>query len=658
MRIRENINIKMIQKPQKLQLSLTIQFAVFFIIIAGMIYYYFSQKFEEEVLDKFKFKAEMITKFLEQNPQFFWTNRIDDKTQLIQLMFLNEINYVVLENNNGQLVDAVNLDLAEHYLYVAANVNDNISFDETIYRVVMPVNQNKVQQGKAYFGFNAGTVATELKRKTLLTALFSLSILLAGMVFTYFLSSISFRPITKLISALSKSDIKERKILLTKFKNNEIGILAQKIYDILNELDKSSSEVTNLNEKLKDVFREKIYELDAEINQRKRAESFLRKSEEQFKLLFENAPIGMFIISNEGKTLRANKAFCNTIGYDYHEILGAPIKYIFNSSKSGDVKSTFQLILENENLDTECNLIKRDGRKITVILKAIKISDDNGELKNTLIQVLDITAIKKAQSEILLALDKAKESDRLKSAFLAQMSHEIRTPLNVILPSIPLIADEMNNKDEEMLGILASVENAGKRLQRTIDMILSMSAVQSGNYKPRFENFSLADEIKNLSKEFISITKEKGLQLFFSNSSSNSEIAADKYTVNQIFQNLIGNAVKYTHKGQISISVEDYDKNKVIVKVEDTGIGISSKYIKNLFSPFSQEDAGQTRKYEGNGLGLALVKEYVRINNGEISVQSEKNKGSVFSVIFEKRIQNQFFEQKKFLMNEVKTLLN
>lgn len=648
----------MIQKPQKLQLSLTIQFAVFFIIIAGMIYYYFSQKFEEEVLDKFKFKAEMITKFLEQNPQFFWTNRIDDKTQLIQLMFLNEINYVVLENNNGQLVDAVNLDLAEHYLYVAANVNDNISFDETIYRVVMPVNQNKVQQGKAYFGFNAGTVATELKRKTLLTALFSLSILLAGMVFTYFLSSISFRPITKLISALSKSDIKERKILLTKFKNNEIGILAQKIYDILNELDKSSSEVTNLNEKLKDVFREKIYELDAEINQRKRAESFLRKSEEQFKLLFENAPIGMFIISNEGKTLRANKAFCNTIGYDYHEILGAPIKYIFNSSKSGDVKSTFQLILENENLDTECNLIKRDGRKITVILKAIKISDDNGELKNTLIQVLDITAIKKAQSEILLALDKAKESDRLKSAFLAQMSHEIRTPLNVILPSIPLIADEMNNKDEEMLGILASVENAGKRLQRTIDMILSMSAVQSGNYKPRFENFSLADEIKNLSKEFISITKEKGLQLFFSNSSSNSEIAADKYTVNQIFQNLIGNAVKYTHKGQISISVEDYDKNKVIVKVEDTGIGISSKYIKNLFSPFSQEDAGQTRKYEGNGLGLALVKEYVRINNGEISVQSEKNKGSVFSVIFEKRIQNQFFEQKKFLMNEVKTLLN
>jgi len=648
----------MIQKPQKLQLSLTIQFAAFFIIVAGLIYYYFSQKFEEEVLDKFKFKAEMITKFLEQNPQFFWTNRIEDKTQLIQLMFLNEINYLVLENNNGALVDAVNLDQAEHYLYVAANDNDNISFDETVYRVVMPVNQDNVQQGKAYLGFNAGSIATELKRKTLLTALFSLSILLAGMVFTFFLSSISFRPITRLISALSKADIKEQKLLLSKFKNNEIGILAQKIYDILNELDKSSSEVNNLNEKLKDVFRDKIYELDVEINQRKRAESSLKKSEEQFKLLFENAPIGMFIISSDGKALKANKAFCNTIGYDFHEIIGVHIKYIFSGNKSVDVKSSFQLILENDSLDTECNLIKRDGRKITVILKAIKISDETGELRNTLIQVLDITAIKKAQSEILLALDKAKESDRLKSAFLAQMSHEIRTPLNVILPSIPIIADELNNKDEEILSILNSVENAGKRLQRTIDMILSMSAVQSGNYKPRFENFNLADDIKNLSKEFISVTKEKGLQLFFSNSCSDSEIAADRYTVNQIFQNLIGNAVKYTHKGHISISIENYQRNKLIVKVEDTGIGISSKYIKNLFSPFSQEDAGQTRKYEGNGLGLALVKEYVKVNNGEIGVQSEKNKGTVFSVVFERRIQNPSFEQKKYLINEVKTLLN
>jgi signal transduction histidine kinase len=189
-------------------------------------------------------------------------------------------------------------------------------------------------------------------------------------------------------------------------------------------------------------------------------------------------------------------------------------------------------------------------------------------------------------------------------------------------------------------------------------MILSLSAVQSGTYKPKFENFMLADDIKNLAREFIPITKEKGLQIYFTNKTVNSEISADRYTINQIFQNLIGNAVKYTHKGNITITVEDYQKNRVIVKVEDTGIGIGSKYVKNLFAPFSQEDTGRTRKYEGNGLGLALVKEYVQINNGEISVESEKNVGSTFSVHFEKSINVSLNVQEKMTLTEVKTLLS
>lgn len=644
---------KLVYKPQKIQLSLTIQFAAFFIIVAGLIYYYVSQKFEEEVLDKYKFKAGMLTEFLQRNPKYFSGYGIDDKTQLIQLMSLNDAPYIVLEDKRGRLIDAVNLDVAEYYLYIAANNDDNISFDETIYRVVMPITINRVQEGKAYIGFNAGLVASELKKKTLLTALFSLSILLAGMVFTYFLSSISFKPITKLISALSKSDIKEQKNLLSKFKNNEIGILAQKIYNILNELDKSSSEVNNLNEKINEIFREKISELDIEINHRKKAESFLKKTEEMFRQFFENAPIGMLIISPEGKIVKANKAFSHTVGYDELEIIGAPTKNFFDSNHSPKVKSTYQLIMENDNLDIECNLSKRDGRKITALIKTIKVNDEDGEPINTLLQVLDITQIKKVQAELIHALDKAKESDRLKSAFLAQMSHEIRTPLNVILPSIPILADEIGNKDIELVTILNAVGNASKRLQRTIDMILSMSAVQSGNYKARFETFNLAEDLENLTEEFRRVIDEKGLKLSFINKSSNPEISADRYTVGQVFQNLIGNAVKYTHSGEINVTLEDSGQNKLIVKVKDTGIGISEKYLKNLFSPFSQEDAGQTRKYEGNGLGLALVKEYATLNKGQISVQSEKNKGSVFSVVFERKLIVSNFEEQKIALSEI-----
>jgi signal transduction histidine kinase len=267
--------------------------------------------------------------------------------------------------------------------------------------------------------------------------------------------------------------------------------------------------------------------------------------------------------------------------------------------------------------------------------------------------VLDITQIKRVQAELETALDKAKESDRLKSAFLAQMSHEIRTPLNVILPAIPIIADEIGMKDTEMVSILNAVDNAGKRLHRTIDMILSMSAVQSGNYKAKFEKFNLAEDLKSLTKEFTNLGKEKGLEIFFTNNSSGSEISADRYTIGHVFQNLIGNAVKYTQRGHVSVTIDDYEDNRLIIKVEDTGIGMSEKYLKNLFTPFSQEDAGQTRKYEGNGLGLALVKEYVTLNKGIITVQSEKNKGSLFSVIFEKKIIKVTPENKHLMLNEV-----
>lgn len=644
----------MINKPQKLQLSLTIQFAIFFILLAAFVYYVFSRGFEENVYEKFNSKSEIVVRYIEQNPQIFSNGKITVKNELIQLLHLNDAIYFVLLDENGLLIDGINIDEAEYNLYLLSEHSKNLSSDGTVYRFHMNVHYGDESNiGKVFLGYKAGTVTFELKKKTLQTILYSLAIMFAGMLVTYLLSLISFRPIFKLYSALDKTDRAEQKDLLSKFKDNEVGSLAQKIYDMVVQLDKSSNEVENLNEKLKDVLREKIYELDVEISHRKKAEIFLKKTEDMFKILFENAPIGMLIVSNEGKVIKSNKAFCNTAGYDELEIVRMNIKNFFEGNSISGIRTTYQMIMESDSLDLECKLTKRNSRKLIALLKSIKIKDENGEPLNTLLQVLDITQIKKVQGELKLALDKAKESDRLKSAFLAQMSHEIRTPLNVILPAIPIIADEIGKKDKELVSILHAVDNAGKRLHRTIDMILSMSAVQSGNYKAKFEKFNLAEDLKNLTQEFTTIAEEKGLEIFFNNNCASSEISADRYTIGQVFQNLIGNAVKYTQRGNVSITIEDYEENKLIVKVEDTGIGMSEKYLKNLFTPFSQEDTGQTRKYDGNGLGLALVREYVVLNKGQITVQSEKYKGSVFSVVFEKKLIRVTAEDKNLLLNEV-----
>ena len=639
-------------RSQKLQLKLTIQFSLFFIVVAGFIYFYFTNKFEEQVNDKYQYKADVFVNFFTQNPQIFTVGKFTDVDIINRVLELNNAVYLVVESSSGELLYALNLEAAENSFYILAKSDDNkISKDEKVYRVELSIN-TKEASGKIYVGFESGDDAKNLFKNKLLTALFSLSILMAGIVFTYFMSSISFRPLSKILKALDSANLSQGVNDSKLFKKDELGIIEDRVRFLLSELDKSSSEVENLNKKLHDVFKDKIAELNFEINQRKKAEVSLQKSEEQFRLVFQNAPIGIVIISTEGKIISVNRSFCDTIGFERDEIIGIPIKYLFEQNDlEGFSDDAFDM---NGNpvadINTEKMLLKKEGKEIHVIVKSVSVLDDNGKVKHYVMQLLDISEIKRVQKELVDALNKAEESDRLKSAFLAQMSHEIRTPLNVILTSIPLIADEISSNDEDLKIILDSVKSAGKRLQRTIDMILSMSSVQSGNYKATFEKFDIIPDLQNMVKEFKSLSDDKGLTLKFSHSDEEAFITADRYTVNQVFQNLINNAIKYTLKGYVEVYIKNLKNDKVKIEIRDSGIGMSEEYIQKMFTPFSQEDTGYKREFEGNGLGLALVKKYIELNKAEINVESEKNIGSVFSVVFDKELSgtNSLESQKKY----------
>jgi PAS domain S-box-containing protein len=637
-------------RSQKLQLKLTIQFALFFIIIAGFIYFYFTNKFEEQINDKYQYKADVFVNFFVQNPQIFLEGKFTDYEIITRLSELNDAVYLVVESSSGALLDALNLEIAERNLYILAKNDDNkISKDEKVYRVELPIKSNQAS-GKIYVGFESGDDAKNIFKNKLLTALFSLSILMVGIVFTYFMSSISFRPLSKIIKALDSAHISQGLDKSRLYKKDELGIIEDRVKLLLSELDKSSSEVENLNKKLHDVFKDKISELNFEINQRKKAEISLQKSEEQFRLVFQNAPIGIVIISVEGKIISVNRSFCDTIGFEREEIIGIPIKYIFEQNDlEGFSEEGFDLDGNPvADINTEKMLLKKEGKEIHVIVKSVSVLDENGKVKHYVMQLLDISEIKRVQKELVGALNKAEESDRLKSAFLAQMSHEIRTPLNVILTSIPLIADEISSEDEDLKIILDSVKSAGRRLQRTIDMILSMSSVQSGNYKATIEKFDIVPDLQNMVREFKSLSDDKGLKLKLSHDDESAFIIADRYTVNQVFQNLINNAIKYTLKGYVEVYIKNLKNNKVKVEIRDSGIGMSEEYLQRMFTPFSQEDAGYKREFEGNGLGLALVKKYIELNRAEISVESEKNIGSVFSVTFDLKVE---FENESHVKN-------
>jgi len=242
----------------------------------------------------------------------------------------------------------------------------------------------------------------------------------------------------------------------------------------------------------------------------------------------------------------------------------------------------------------------------------------------------------KIESELIIAKEKAEESDKLKSNFLAQMSHEIRTPVNTILSYSSLLKEELDYAvADDLKQSFSIIENGGKRLIRTIDMILKMSEVQAGKFEVDLSEMDLIEDVlENIIDEFHFIAKRDNLKIIFTRKIDSAKILGDKYSITQIFQNLIDNAIKYTEKGSIEISVYKKGNDALVVEVKDTGIGMSKEYLSKLFQPFSQEDTGYTRHFEGTGLGLSLVKSYIEINKAEIEVDSIKGEGTKFTVIF------------------------
>lgn len=248
-----------------------------------------------------------------------------------------------------------------------------------------------------------------------------------------------------------------------------------------------------------------------------------------------------------------------------------------------------------------------------------------------------VTELKRSRDEIIDAKEKAEASDKMKTEFLAQISHEIRTPINAIVNFTELLKSDFEDKfygeTKEAFDI---IQQSSDRLIRTIDLILNMSELQTGSYKIELEEVNLyKDVITPIIKQLRSEADLKNISLTAENHADDMRLTGDKYSLRQLFSNLVDNAIKYTEKGEVKVVIEKDKHDKLFVHVKDTGIGIADEFMPFLFEPFMQEDHGYTRKYEGTGLGLALVKKYCEINNAEVRVDTKKDVGTTFTVTFE-----------------------
>ena len=246
----------------------------------------------------------------------------------------------------------------------------------------------------------------------------------------------------------------------------------------------------------------------------------------------------------------------------------------------------------------------------------------------------DISALITVQEKLESALKKSEESEQLKTYFLSQLSHEIRTPMVGLSGFSEFLKESLADVlTEEQNGWFVHLENATKRLNRTMDLFINMAQVLTGGVAIYPVKLNPKKEIASVLRDFETAIEEKNLTCSYEDLTGNALLKTDQYSFELVLQNLIDNAVKFTKKGSITITT--YENNgKFCIDITDTGIGISNEYLSKIFTPFTQEVMGYSRPYEGNGLGLALTKSLLALNGASIVVQSEKGKGSTFSLTF------------------------
>jgi signal transduction histidine kinase len=285
----------------------------------------------------------------------------------------------------------------------------------------------------------------------------------------------------------------------------------------------------------------------------------------------------------------------------------------------------------NYQLEKIYNTVQNNNAQLEDIVK--KRTEDlknvNRELEN------EIKEKEIIEKNLVNSKDKAEKANQLKSEFLAQMSHEIRSPIGVINNFTYLLENLVETKGNDELELCFSgIESASKRIVRTIDLILNTSELQLGTFEPTFRKIDISELLNNIQHEYSIIAEKKNLKIIFIDDSENSLIFADDYALNQIFANLIDNAIKYTREGNITLTLHNNMKDYLTFTITDTGKGMSQEFLTKIFTPFTQEETGYSRKFEGNGLGLSLVKNYSEIINATISVISNQNVGTTFTIIF------------------------
>ena len=390
-----------------------------------------------------------------------------------------------------------------------------------------------------------------------------------------------------------------------------------------NSILQTRLEETSLRER---AVEEKKRQLEQEVAERKRAQQRLAL----FREIFLNSNEAVAIFSPDGTYLEQNEAYSRLTGFPDEETIGKSLAIITGEEQARRILDT---LTKDHKYYHDLTCVTSSGRSLMLEFSGFALLDAAGNIACFVLQKRDITLRKQAEREMREAREAAEAASRAKSEFLANMSHEIRTPMNGIIGMTELALD--TDLTMEQQDYLRAVKLSADNLLDIINDILDFSKIEAGRIEVERIPFSLRNTIGQTLKTLASRAFQKGLELNYDIGAEISDhLCGDPGKLRQVLINLIGNAIKFTERGEITISVtqeaEDGRSTLLHIAVTDTGIGIPSAMQESIFSPFTQVDGSTTRQYGGTGLGLTISRQMVNLMGGEMRVESTETLGSSF----------------------------
>ncbi|MBA2664305.1 MAG: PAS domain-containing protein [Bradymonadaceae bacterium] len=371
--------------------------------------------------------------------------------------------------------------------------------------------------------------------------------------------------------------------------------------------------------------------LFTDVSQRKDVEIALVESEARFRAVAENAVDTIAITDARGLFSYVSASASEVLGYDARELIGRSFFDFLPDHEIHHLRNEFtQLVHQPGSVASlSFGFEHKSGIASHLAIKAKNLLAVPG-VDGILLNIRDASESHRVEAQLRQAKEDAEELTRLKSSLLASMSHEIRTPLTSILGLASLVAQQV---PEEFRDSMRLIERGGARLADTLNSVLLLAQFESDAVSVEFERVNVVDEVEEIARSLQLLAQERGLYLSVLAATPHVHARVDRAFFDRILNNLIGNAIKFTNEGGVTVEVNPVGE-RVEISVCDTGIGIDPDFFPHLFEEFKQENSDLAGSSEGSGLGLAITKRLVKALGGSIEVRSKHGEGSIFTVSF------------------------